>query len=81
MRDPQGLTGEMPTRRGYTVMHPTGSRRRGLINESDSTHTSKCPYIGDCNHPRRRAIRAGIGAYDGSERCRLHLAPFSEVVG
>jgi hypothetical protein len=80
MTDPKGLTGEMPVRRGYTVMHPTGSRRRGLISESDGTHTSKGTYIGDCNHPRCRAIRAGIGAYGGSERCRLHLAPLLEVV-
>jgi len=80
MTDPKGLTGEMPVRRGYTAMHLTGSRRRGLISESDGTHTSKCPYIGGCHYARRRAIRGDIGAYGGSKRCRLHLAPFSEVV-
>jgi len=77
----KGLTGEIPVRRRYTAMHPTRSRRRGLISESDGTHTSKCPYIGDCNHPRRRAIRAGIGAYGGSEWCKVQDAPLLEVDG
>jgi len=81
MTDPKGLTGEMPARRGYTAMHLTGSRRRGLISASDGTDTSKCPYIGDCHYARRRAIRPGIGAYNGSERCTVHNAPLSEVVG
>jgi len=81
MPESEGLTGEMPVRRGYTPMHLAGSRRRGLISASDGTDTSKCPYMGDCHYACRRAIRPGIGAYNGSERCKMHGAPFSEVVG
>jgi len=80
MPESEGLTGEMPVRRGYTAMHPTDSRGGGLIPGSDGTDTSKCPYIGECNHPCSRAIRPGIGAYGGSERCTVHNAPLSEVV-
>jgi len=81
MPESEGLTGEMPVRRRCTAMHLTGSRRRGLIRASDGTDTSKGTYIEDCHHPCRRAIRPGIGAYGGSERCTVHNAPLSEVVG
>jgi len=79
MRDPEGPTGEMPAPRRYTAMHPTASRRRGLIPDSDGTHTSKCPYIDVCNHRRRRAIKADIGGYSAVERCIMHDAPLPEV--
>jgi len=79
MRDPWGLTGEIPSPRRYTAMHPTVSRRRGLITESDGTHTSKCPYISACNHRRSRAITGDIGEYSAVERCIMHDAPLPEV--
>jgi len=79
MRDPWGPTGEMPAPRRYTAMHSTASRRRGLIPDSDGTHTSKCPYISTCNHRRYRAISRDIGAYSGVERCIVQDAPFPEV--
>ncbi len=81
MRDPWGPTGEMPAPRRYTAMHSTASRRRGLIPDSDGTHTSKCPYIDAYNHRRSRAIRTGIRAYGGSERCKVQDAPLLEVDG
>jgi hypothetical protein len=74
MPESEGLTGEMPVRRGYTAMHPTGSRAGGLISESDSTHTSKDTYMGACNQRRCRAIRDDIGANTGTERCMVHGA-------
>jgi len=79
MRNPWGPTGEMPAARRYTAMHPTVSRRRGLMTESDGTDLSKCPYIDTCNHRRRRAISGDIGGYSGVERCIMHDAPLPEV--
>jgi len=79
MRDPWGPTGEMPSPRRYTAMHPTVSRRRGLITETDGTDLSKCPYIDACNHRRCRAISCDIGGYRGVERCTVHDAPLPEV--
>jgi len=79
MRDPEGPTGEMPAPRRYTAMHSTASRRRGLIPDSDGTHTSKCPYMGAYNHRRSRAIRGDIGGYSAVERCMVHSAPLPEV--
>jgi len=79
MPDPEGPTGEMPGPRRCTAMHSTASRRRGLIMESDGTHTSKCPYIDTCNHRRRRAISRDIGGYSAVERCIMHGAPLPEV--
>lgn len=75
MTDPWGPTGEMPSPRRCTAMHPTASRRRGLITESDGTDTSKCPYIDTCNHRRHRAISRDIGAYSAVGRCMVHDAP------
>jgi len=74
MTDATSQTGEMPVPQPCTVMHPTGSRRRGLISESDSTHTSKDTYMGACNQRRCRAIRDDIGANTGTERCMVHGA-------
>jgi len=74
MSDAKDLPGETPAPQPCTAMHPTASRRRGIISESDGTHTPKCPYMGVCNQRRRRAIRGDIGAYGRSERCIMHDA-------
>jgi hypothetical protein len=74
MPNPEGLPGEMPAPRRCTTMHLTGSRRGGLIPESDGTDTSKYPYMGACNQPRCRVIRGDIGANTGFERCIVHDA-------
>jgi hypothetical protein len=70
----RGLPGEMPAPQPCTTMHSTDSRRRGLINESNCTQTSKCPYTCVCNpgqtHRRRRDL-AHIGGHNG---CRLQDA-------
>lgn len=83
MPESEGLTGEMPVRRRCTAMYLTGSRRRGLISESDGTHTSKGTYIDACNQPRSHAIKADIGGYTGAERCIVQnaLPCTSGVVG
>jgi len=72
MPNPKGLTGEMPVTRPCTTMHLGGPRRRGLISESDGTHTSKCPYMDVCNQPRRMGIMDAIRGYSVDLRCTLH---------
>jgi hypothetical protein len=80
MTDPESVTAGMPTRRSCTVMQPTRSRRRAFIPAHDSTETSKPHYTCGCHTRRCTAITGVIGAYGGSKRCIVHLAPFSEVV-
>ena len=74
MPESGGLPGEMPAPQPCTAMHPVGSRRRGLISESDGTHTSKCPYMDVCNQPRRMGIMDAIQGYSVDLRCMLHSA-------
>jgi hypothetical protein len=81
MTDPESVSAGMPTRRSCTAMQPTRSRRRAFIPAHDSTQTSKPHYTCECYTRRRTAIRGDIGAYGGSERCTVHDAPLSEVVG
>jgi len=81
MPESEGSTREGPTRRRCTAMHSTHSRHGGLIRPTNDTNTSKCPYMCVCYSPRRPAIRDGMGTYGGSERCKMHDAPLSGVVG
>jgi hypothetical protein len=74
MSDAKDLPGETPAPQPCTAMHPTASRRQGLIIISDGTDTSKCPYMDVCNQPRCRAIMADRGVNSGTERCMVHGA-------
>jgi hypothetical protein len=75
MRDPQGLTGEMPTPRLCTVMHSVGSRRRGLMSASNGTQTSKYPYMDTCNPGQTHRLRGGLAQIGGHNGCTVQRAP------